>query len=183
MAQAALIKFLWWIRYCYQYNKDCSTITYSDFDWTIKSTWIKYFTRSARYGFTCFYTLIHNTTYNTFKTSSHWPLPHNRTIIDKVTEYHNITPILFLILIEEEWEDKIHIIITKKENIPGRMIENKITWMDIYSLFSLDYEYGLIYVQYQSFVVIEFFIINLLYCRKKNIYIYFIYLDVLYLSI
>ena len=34
---------------------------------------------------------------------------------NKVTEYHIITLILILILIEEEWEDKIHIIITFQE--------------------------------------------------------------------
>ena len=49
---------------------------------------------------------------------------------NKVTEYHNITLILILILIEEGLEDKTHIIITKKENILGGMKDNKeIKWI------------------------------------------------------
>ena len=39
-------------------------------------------------------------------------------------------------------------------------IENKEIDMDIYSLISLDYEYGFIHVKYKSLVVIEFYIIN-----------------------
>ena len=50
---------------------------------------------------------------------------HNRIQIDKVTEYHIIIQILILLLIQEELEDIGHMIITIKENIQEKMIENK----------------------------------------------------------
>ena len=57
----------------------------------------------------------------------HLSLLHNKIKIKKVTEYHNITLTYILILIEEESEDKIHIPITKTENIPRKMANNKET--------------------------------------------------------
>ena len=129
--------------------------------------WGNGFKQLPRYVFTNFYTTsefiqqftIHHTTHS--HTQEEYPqiltLQHNKTTTDKVTEYHNITPIFILILIEEEWEDKIHITITKIETILGRMIDNKGNQMDIYSLFSLDYEHRFVHIMYMTSLMVKNF--------------------------
>ena len=65
--------------------------------------------------------------YHAYRIQHKQPLTllHNRVPTDKVTEYHNITLILILILIQEEWGDTTCKIITKKENIQIEEIEIK----------------------------------------------------------
>ena len=171
-------KFPSWFRHHQQYSANSPTITTTDFDWSITSTdkrfWGNGFRQSTRYIFTNFYTTskliqqytkysIHNTTHITFKKKhlqtpkqQHLPLIHNKTIRDKATEYYIITPNLILILIEEEWEDKTHITITKIENILGRMIDNKENQMDIYSLLSLDYDNRYVHIKQDELMVKNF---------------------------